>query len=68
MTKVATKGAVVGKPHRKSLASRIWEYRQMYLLLLIPVVLTLVYKYYPMYGIQMAFRNFKPSRGILGSE
>lgn len=40
----------------------------MYLLLLIPVVLTLVYKYYPMYGIQMAFRNFKPSRGILGSE
>lgn len=68
MTKVATKGAVVGKPRRKSLASRIWEYRQMYLLLLIPVVLTLVYKYYPMYGIQMAFRNFKPSRGILGSE
>lgn len=68
MTKVATKGVVNAKPHRKSLASRIWEYRQMYLLLLIPVVLTLVYKYYPMYGIQMAFRNFKPSRGILGSE
>lgn len=68
MTKVATKGAVLAAPHRKSLASRIWEYRQMYLLLLIPVVLTLVYKYYPMYGIQMAFRNFKPSRGILGSE
>ena len=68
MTKGATKGAVVGKPRRKSLASRIWEYRQMYLLLLIPVVLTLVYKYYPMYGIHMAFRNFKPSRGILGSE
>lgn len=68
MTKVATKGAVHAAPQRKSLASRIWEYRQMYLLLLIPVVLTLVYKYYPMYGIQMAFRNFKPSRGILGSE
>ncbi len=68
MTKVATKGEVHAAPHRKSLASRIWEYRQMYLLLLIPVVLTLVYKYYPMYGIQMAFRNFKPSRGILGSE
>lgn len=68
MTKGATRGKVVRRPLRKSLASRIGEYWQMYLLLLIPVVLTLVYKYYPMYGIQMAFRNFKPSRGIWGSE
>lgn len=29
MTKVATKGAVHAAPHRKSLASRIWEHRQM---------------------------------------
>lgn len=68
MTKGATRGKVVHRRLRKSLASRIGEYWQMYLLLLIPVVLTLVYKYYPMYGIQMAFRNFKPSRGIWGSE
>lgn len=41
---------------------------QMYLLLLIPVVLTIIYKYIPMYGIQIAFRNFKASKGITGSE
>ena len=38
------------------------------MLLLVPVVLTFVYKYIPMYGIQIAFRDFKASRGYLGSE
>ncbi len=41
---------------------------QMYLLLLIPVAITFIYKYIPMYGIQIAFRDFKASRGITGSE
>ncbi len=41
---------------------------QMYLMLLIPVVITFIYKYIPMYGIQIAFRDFKASRGITGSE
>lgn len=40
----------------------------MYLLLLIPFMLTLIYKYIPMYGIQIAFRDYKASRGITGSE
>lgn len=40
----------------------------MYVLLLIPVVITFIYKYIPMYGIQIAFRDFKASRGITGSE
>ncbi len=47
---------------------RIKENWQMYLLLLIPVVITFVYKYIPMYGIQIAFRDFKASKGITGSE
>lgn len=47
---------------------RIKENWQMYLLLLIPVVITFVYKYIPMYGIQIAFRDYKASRGITGSE
>ena len=32
------------------------------------MVLTVVYKYIPMYGIQIAFRDFKASRGYTGSE
>ena len=41
---------------------------QLYLLLLIPVILTVIYKYIPMYGIQIAFKDFTASQGYLGSE
>ncbi|MBQ6756010.1 MAG: sugar ABC transporter permease [Oscillospiraceae bacterium] len=37
-------------------------------MLIIPVVITIVYKYIPMYGIQIAFRDYKPARGFFGSE
>lgn len=37
-------------------------------MLLIPVVLTIIYKYIPMYGIQIAFRDYKASQGMFGSE
>ena len=56
------------KPRGKSLGNRILEHWQLYVLLLIPVVLTVIYKYIPMYGIQIAFRDYKPSRGFMGSE
>lgn len=52
----------------KLVLKHIGSYWQLYLMLLIPVVLTIVYKYIPMYGIQIAFRDYKASRGILGSE
>lgn len=41
---------------------------QLYIMLLIPIVITIIYKYLPMYGIQIAFRDFKASRGMWGSE
>ncbi len=37
-------------PHGKTLGKRIAENWQLYLLLLIPVVITIIYKYIPMYG------------------
>lgn len=52
----------------KTLGQRIADNWQLYLLLLAPIILTFVYKYIPMYGIQIAFRDFKASRGYLGSE
>ena len=51
----------------RSLKRRLADNWQLYLLLLVPVIITIVYKYGPMYGIQIAFRDFKPSRGITGS-
>ena len=41
---------------------------QLYLLLLPAVVLVIVFNYIPMYGITIAFKNYSPRLGILGSE
>ena len=60
-------GAAAARLHSKSLGRRILDNWQMYALLLIPVVLTIIYKYIPMYGIQIAFRDFTPSKGFTGS-
>lgn len=53
---------------QKSVLERMGECWQLYLMLLIPVVLTIVYKYIPMYGIQIAFRDYKSVRGMWASE
>ncbi|WP_235441610.1 sugar ABC transporter permease [Paenibacillus sp. IHB B 3415] len=39
----------------------------LYLMLLIPVTWYLVFHYGPLYGLQIAFKNFNPGKGILGS-
>ena len=71
MSKGTSAAASVAMPpvrRGKSLGRRILEHWQLYLLLLVPIVITVVYKYIPMYGVQIAFRDFKASRGFLGSE
>ena len=64
---MSTNTVAVRKP-KSDLRKRIVDNWQLYLLLLIPVVITIIYKYGPMYGIQIAFRDFRASRGITGSE
>ncbi len=41
---------------------------QLYLLLLIPIVLVIVFKYAAYPGLRMAFMNYKPAKGYAGSE
>ena len=64
----AGSAALARRAASRPLGRRILDNWQLYALLLIPVVLTVVYKYIPMYGIQIAFRDFKASRGYTGSE
>ncbi len=59
---------VPNPPRKKALGQRILDCWQLYLLLIVPIVLTIIYKYIPMYGIQIAFRDFVPSKGFTGSE
>lgn len=40
----------------------------LYLFLLPSIILTVIFKYVPMYGSIIAFKNFSPRKGILGSE
>ena len=50
---------------QKKLFLRDW---QLHLLILLPIVYILIFHYYPMYGLQIAFRNFTPKGGVTGSE
>lgn len=43
----------------KPLKTRLKNNWQLYAMLLVPIVLTIIYKYIPMYGIQIAFRDYK---------
>ena len=46
----------------------IKRYKVIYILLLLPITSFVVFNYAPMYGLLVAFKNYKPSRGIFGSE
>jgi ABC-type polysaccharide transport system permease subunit len=46
----------------------IKQHRMLYYMLLPGLILTLVFKYFPMYGILLAFKDYNPLRGIMGSE
>lgn len=50
------------------LGQRRTKYWQLYLLLLPAVIYTAIFAYGPMYGIIIAFKDYKPKRGYLGSE
>jgi len=41
-----------------------WE---LYVIIALPVIWLLIFSYYPMYGVQIAFRKFIASKGIMGS-
>ena len=41
---------------------------QLHLLILIPVIYGAIFWYWPMYGVQIAFRNYRPTKGIWGSD
>ena len=62
-----TQTSFSGKRHGKTYLQRIIENRQMYLFLILPLIWLIIFKYGPMYGAQIAFRNYAPSEGIWGS-
>ena len=53
---------------QKSVWGRMGDHWQLYVMLSIPLILTIIYKYVPMYGTQIAFRDYKSVRGMWGSD
>lgn len=52
------------KPKKKLGISPNWE---LYAMIAIPVILLLIFKYYPMLGLQIAFKRYNASGGIWSS-
>jgi len=51
-----------------SLGKRILKHWDLYLLLIPGIVITIIFKYIPMYGIQIAFRDYNAVDGFWGSK
>lgn len=65
----APAAAPVGrKRQRGGLLRRIGKRYDLYLMLLLPLAWYLIFHYGPLYGLQIAFKNFNPGKGIMGSE
>lgn len=62
------RGIAVQHKAKLSLKQRMWRDRYLYLLLLPGILYFVVFRYIPMYGVVIAFQDFKLSKGIFESE
>lgn len=60
--------SVSKKKHRKQLIHKMTENRALYLMILPAFIYILIFSYWPMYGVQIAFRDFNFADGITGSK
>ncbi len=67
-TRVGWKKSSGSNPPKNSLVKHFKRDWQLHMLILIPVIYMLIFHYYPMYGAQIAFRDYRAKLGITGSE
>ncbi|HEM4282589.1 sugar ABC transporter permease [Streptococcus suis] len=56
------------KLQQAGLLDRIKQQKLLLLMLLPGLVLTFIFRYIPMYGVLIAFKDYNPLKGVLGSE
>lgn len=66
--KLSRQATGVSQIRKSSLRKRIYAHRYFYLMLSLTLVYFILFKYVPMYGVQLAFKKFSYRRGIMGSE
>lgn len=55
-------------PRKRTWKREIYENWELFLFVLPAVVMIILFNYLPMYGIQIAFKDFRPIQGIWGSK
>ena len=55
------------RKRKHTLARDVRKNIGLYALILIPLVYLILFKYWPMYGVQIAFRDYSPVRSVWGS-
>lgn len=58
---------MASRPSNRKLWKRVASHWEFYLLLLPAVVITIIFKYIPIYGVQIAFRDYNAVQGFFGS-
>ncbi len=62
-----TQRAIVSRKEHGNTMKLIRRYWPLYIFILPTLVFLIIFNYLPMYGIQIAFRDFSASKGVLGS-
>lgn len=53
---------------RRKLRKKMWSMRVLYLMIIVGATYFFIFRYATMYGVLIAFKNFKARQGIWGSE
>ena len=63
------KSGYLGKNKRnfQDLKKDLKKHKWLYVMLIIPVIFVVIWNYWPMYGVIIAFKDYSPAFGILGS-
>ena len=64
---VAGKNLTIQKTNQISFGKRVKRSGTLYLLLLPSFIVMFLFTYIPMYGVVIAFKDFTPAQGIMGS-
>ncbi len=75
-SKAAVPAASAGKKKKSSLNAekrkkfllKVWKQKTLLLMAFVPVMFVVVFNYIPMYGILIAFKDYKASKGVWGSD
>lgn len=59
---------IVRNQNRSSTIIRMKKHWQLYLVILVPLLYIIMFKYVPMAGVQIAFKNYNFKQGIWGSD